>query len=492
MVNLNFDHYLKRITVLSPATELSIQDLYNQCKEEETFPYISTTEGVICTATGKEPLGGNVFVGVTVTMQNGWKVGFEARAGPDNTACVVTGGNLVDSTGVVGEQFFTSSFVQIQYASSSSATLQQQQNIENIERHLEKKSHGVGKTFYWNPVNGDDNADGLSNRFPCKTFKHIHDNLCTSGNNDVVYCITPNVDGIVTITEKIDITKSNIHLRGEGNRHVIAPTEQGDAVRIIGSESSPIFGVEFSGFRVEVPTAGANLTPPFNSGNQANLHMHWAYNANVHDCHFMFGQGNGVQFHFCQNAVLENLDIHENPDTGMFIWDSKNSQINNIRIFNNGGSGIRIQSDETWNGTPIPDWYITNIVFREVKIYDNLEYGIRFTEPTYPTLGAGDALGEIEELLLDFSTFIGENGLGRTNNGTLTEQTNHDNDIANKIAVQDALNFNDQEWVSPGVLKIYNKNGKTGGITLYEFETRDSNGTQTFDISKVRQYIRIK
>ena len=321
-------------------------------------------------------------------------------------------------------------------AESTVSSLQNVDTIENVERHIEKRTHGVGKTFYWNPVNGSDGNDGKWSFTPCKTFKHIHDNLCTSGNNDVIYCVTPDVDGIVTITEKIDITKSNIHLRGEGNRHVIAPTEQGDAVRIIGTSSSPIFGVEFSGFRVEVPTVGANLTAPFNSGNQANLHMHWAYNANVHDCHFMFGQGNGIQFHFCQNAVLENLDIHENPNTGMFIWNTKNSQINNVRIFNNGGSGIRIQSDENWSGTPIPDWYVTNVVFREVKVYDNLDYGIRFTEPTFPTLGAGDALGEIEELLLDFSTFIGENGLGRTNNDTLTQQTNHDNDIVNKIAKQ--------------------------------------------------------
>jgi hypothetical protein len=472
LVTLNFDILNKHITVPAPSTEVSVQEIYDQSKDFEDDP-VMMSYPIICTATGKEPLGGNVFVGVTVTMQNGWKVGFEARAGPDNTACVVTGGNLVDSTGVVGAQFFTTSFVQIQYASSSSATLQQQQNIENIERHLEKRDHGVGKTYYWNPVNGDDNADGLSNRFPCKTFKHIHDNLIISGNNDIVYCITPNVDGIVTITEKIDITKSNVHLRGEGNRHVIAPDVVGDAVRIIGSESSPIFGVEFSGFRVEVPTQGANQTPPFNSGNQANIHLHWAYNATIRDCHFMFGQDNAVQFHFCQNVVLENLDIHENPDTGLFIWNSKNSQINNVRVFNNGKHGIRIQSDELWSGTPIPDWYISNIVFKEVKIYDNVQYGIYFTPTDSLQLGAGDALGEIEELLFNSTTLVEGNGFGITNDTTILF-ADHNHFTSIYYHLKELKDAEMGTWKIVGTQMIFYK---ADGVTeIFRRDLKDSTG----------------
>lgn len=52
---------------------------------------------------------------------------------------------------------------------------------------------------------------------------------------------------------------------------------------------------------------------------------------------------------------------------------------------------------------------------------------------------------------------------------------------------------NDQEWVSPGILKIYDDNGKAGGTTLYEFRTNNESGVQTYgDASVVRQYIRIK
>lgn len=54
------------------------------------------------------------------------------------------------------------------------------------------------------------------------------------------------------------------------------------------------------------------------------------------------------------------------------------------------------------------------------------------------------------------------------------------------------LSSNDQEWISPGLLKIYDASGKVGGTTVYEFETRDSGGVQTFVIADVKQFIRVK
>lgn len=64
--------------------------------------------------------------------------------------------------------------------------------------------------------------------------------------------------------------------------------------------------------------------------------------------------------------------------------------------------------------------------------------------------------------------------------------------VDSNVDIINALVGNDQEWVSPGLLKVYDAGGKVGGTTLAEFETRDSAGVQTFDITKVRQYIRTK
>lgn len=67
------------------------------------------------------------------------------------------------------------------------------------------------------------------------------------------------------------------------------------------------------------------------------------------------------------------------------------------------------------------------------------------------------------------------------------------NSIDDKLNRSLALSGNDQEWVSPGVLKIYDSNGKSGGTTLYEFETRNEAGVQTYgDAKLVRQFIRTK
>ena len=54
------------------------------------------------------------------------------------------------------------------------------------------------------------------------------------------------------------------------------------------------------------------------------------------------------------------------------------------------------------------------------------------------------------------------------------------------------LSSNDQEWVSPGLLKIFDAGGKAGGTTVYEFETRTTAGVQTFVIEDVKQFIKVK
>tara|TARA_R110002126_G_scaffold239608_3_gene382946 strand:- start:240 stop:1682 length:1443 start_codon:yes stop_codon:yes gene_type:complete len=480
MAILVFNHYTKQITVASPGITLDIQELYNKCKTEESFPNIAMTQGVIITAAGKEPLGGGVIVGITATMRNGWTVGFEARGTP--TAVEVIGGNLVAESGIVGDQFFQTTNIQIQYQSSSSATIAGNQSIENIEHHIERDKYAFGETYYWNPVNGNDLDSGISAGTSRKTFASIQADLIVSGNNDVVYCVTPGVDGIIIITEKIDITKNNVHLRGQGNRHVIAPTEQGDAVRISGFSSSPILGVEFSGFTVEVPTIGDNLDGIANDGNQANIHLHWAFNAHIHNVHVINGQTNGIQMHFSQNVIFDNLDIYENAGDGMFIWNSKNSQVNDCRIFNNAADGIKIQADSEWEGTPIPEWRVDNIIFHETKVYNNDGYSLDFVASgTTPT-----------EILFDSSSWIGYSTLGRANTNDLDRSDIHDNDMVTKLDNINGFNTNDQEWVTPGLLKIYTTAGLAGGVTLHEFETRDSSGVQTFILSDVKQYIKVK
>lgn len=117
------------IQVASPSTDVTMQDLYDTLRILEVG---QIDEPFIINGAGKEPLGGGVLVGLTLTLQNAL-LEFEARPGPSYTLCTVGGGNLVaiDANGdPVASPINPTAFVSIVQANSSSATLQELKAIE--------------------------------------------------------------------------------------------------------------------------------------------------------------------------------------------------------------------------------------------------------------------------------------------------------------------------------------------------------------------------
>ncbi len=90
------------ITVAAPSVEVTIQDLYDTCREleQQIQNNIYPTLISVVKSGGKQPLGGTDQVGITMTL-NDARVKFEDRAGPTWVKCEVKGGNLVaiDSVG---------------------------------------------------------------------------------------------------------------------------------------------------------------------------------------------------------------------------------------------------------------------------------------------------------------------------------------------------------------------------------------------------------
>lgn len=405
MVNLSFDHYLKRITVLSPATELSIQDLYNQCKEEETFPYIATTEGVIATATGKEPLGGGIFVGITVTMRNGWKVGFEARGTP--TAVQTTGGNLVAESGIVGDQFFQTTNVQIQYASSSSATLQQQQNIENIEQRIESlaQTTATGTTYYWDPYGGDDLNDGFSKSNPVLTFTKAQ-SLCNNG--DLIVLFGTNPSGVTYITESLNITKDDLHIRGTGRNVVFTPTD--DTKPTIEVNASD---VELRNFQAITAGTGTNDVILV-KGQRCQI-------VNITVAQFT---GNGICLVNGHSSKISDCEIGIGGNDGIKIVDSYYCEIEKCAIVDCGNNGLELTA--------------TNIqlcdknILRDSIIHSNNGYQIRVG-----TL--------VNEFMIHNDNNIRENGFGRLfdeGTNTIDAELNIKQEIFNVGQAVEALGEN--------------------------------------------------
>ncbi|MEA2036862.1 MAG: hypothetical protein U9O94_05100 [Nanoarchaeota archaeon] len=118
----SFDKANQVITVSDDVTDITIQELLNAIREYEDE--VTNMEiGKIVNAAGKEPLGGGVLVGITITLLEDWQVAFAARSGPTYTQCTITGGNLVatNTNGAISPTAFT----QVVTTSSASATLQE-------------------------------------------------------------------------------------------------------------------------------------------------------------------------------------------------------------------------------------------------------------------------------------------------------------------------------------------------------------------------------
>jgi hypothetical protein len=131
MASLSFDKLNKIITVDSPDTEITIQELIDKIRDwEDEQEQLSIYK--VANATGKEELGGGVKVGITLTLID-WKITFEARLGPTWTLCNINGGNLVrydTDTLTYGNPIEPSAYTTITLTSSSSATLQELEQLQ--------------------------------------------------------------------------------------------------------------------------------------------------------------------------------------------------------------------------------------------------------------------------------------------------------------------------------------------------------------------------
>ena len=162
------------ITVAAPRTEITIQDLVDSLRLLEDDLNVIDNDHLI-DATGKENLGGGTLVGITATLQNA-KLAFEARGGPSFELCKVSGGNLVavDENGsTFSSPIEPTAYVQVIISNSSSATLQEQVELQDLW------------TFF-----------GLDSSDPMTISSSAH------SSSQVSVTIADNGDGSVTLTRQ--------------------------------------------------------------------------------------------------------------------------------------------------------------------------------------------------------------------------------------------------------------------------------------------------
>lgn len=110
MPTLSFDRINKVIIVPDTATEVTIQEIYDQARQYENEPISLDLESLV-SAGGKDDLGGDVYTAVTATLINNWRLQFEARVAW--TTCYVKGGNLVAINDYGNEPIKTSTYVNV-------------------------------------------------------------------------------------------------------------------------------------------------------------------------------------------------------------------------------------------------------------------------------------------------------------------------------------------------------------------------------------------
>jgi len=111
------------IAVAAPSTAITIQDLVDTIRYLEELQVDLSFDHLV-NAGGKESLGENAYVGITVTLRNA-KLAFEARPPPTFVQCKVSGGNLVaiDGAGNSMSPIQTTAYTQVVLAQSSSPTI---------------------------------------------------------------------------------------------------------------------------------------------------------------------------------------------------------------------------------------------------------------------------------------------------------------------------------------------------------------------------------
>ena len=96
-----FDIPSKIVTVLAPDTSVTVQEVYDVCRDFEDSPPMMS-HNLIVDAEGKTNMGSGKFAVIFLFLINGWRLAFEARPGPTTVICEIADGNTFGRVGDKG------------------------------------------------------------------------------------------------------------------------------------------------------------------------------------------------------------------------------------------------------------------------------------------------------------------------------------------------------------------------------------------------------
>lgn len=377
--SLTFLKTQKIIQVDAPQTSLDVQDLVNQIRlYEENL--LNLDYGTIVNAYGKQPLGGGAYIGITMELINDWRVAFEARSGPDTVICTVSGGNVVAVNQYGNNPIYPTAFTQITISQSSSPTLIQSSSdyamMYMIEALRGRKS-AVGSIFYWNPTTGSDTNDGISPANAVATFSKAQ-SLATAGAGDIVFALATASGGVTTTSEKINITKAGLKVRGAGYAFQMVPVTSGQATVVITGDS-----IEFEGFYVKSA----------NGGNDNGITV-TGDNVLIKDCWVNSVSGNGIEISSSARTQIDTCAIEDSDGTGIKIGNgTTNLKVRQSIISGNGADG----ADLAGIGL-IDNIFENNLIFNNTGYGVDVGTGVTRTGVRLNHTFSGNSLGATRDL----------------------------------------------------------------------------------------------
>jgi hypothetical protein len=310
--------------------------------------------GHIANAYGKQSLGGDTYVGITLEIINDWRIQFEPRLSAPTVTCYIRGGNLVAINSYENNPIKPADYVTVVIAQSTAPSIIQNPtdyNLMYLIESLRGKHSSIGNVFYWNPdpAKGSDANDGTTPALAVLTFARAK-TLATAGNNDIIFALSTASGGVTTVTEQIDIDVPTLKVRGPGYPFQLVPTSAGLPTVKISADS-----VELSGFYIS--TAG--------TGSDNGITV-IGNNALIKNCWVKSARGNGIDISSSARSTIDTCAIEDSIGNGIAIGAS--TSFSTIRQNIISGSGV--------DGVDLAGTLVNANVFENNLIYKNTGHAI--------------------------------------------------------------------------------------------------------------------
>ena len=228
---------------------------------------------------------------------------------------------------------------------------------------LRSTHQGFGEVFFVDPVDGSDTNLGTS---PTTAKKTVTATLseCVSGRGDVIYLVSPGA-GVATITEQIVITKNDVFLRGSGRGIQFQPPSQlGGAVITIDADNCSL-----AAFIVRAPVGSTTDDCIRVNGKFSRMDKLYVVGSQT-------GAGNGIVFRGGDYHEMNNMEVEKCGGDGVLFTDAglgsgspREVTINGGNYYLNNGNGIHLTATSN-NSTRL-------VRIDNCRINNNVGYGVR-------------------------------------------------------------------------------------------------------------------